>query len=291
MGRSSRGKKGRKKEAEVRSPDRAMPNWALFGLSLLGMGLAGYLTVVSWTGQEVAGCPVGSGCDVVLGSQWGKLLGLPTSFWGFLTYLGLAAIAFVKKSHSHWRWAWGLSIFGLLYSLYLTTISFVKLEAACPYCLTSATLMAVILGVVTYQRPAELPVPSYRQWLIQASAGSAVLVLALHLIFYSGLGSSKATEEIPQLQALAEHLTNAGAKFYGAFWCPHCEDQKAMFGASVHRLPYIECSPGGRRAPQASVCNAAGIRSYPTWFINGRRYEGAHSLKRLAQLSGFKGEL
>jgi glutaredoxin len=151
--------------------------------------------------------------------------------------------------------------------------------------------MAVILGAVTCQKPGELPGPSYRPWLIQASTGSAVLVLAVHLVFYSGLGSSKATEEMPRLQALAEHLTQAGAKFYGAYWCPHCEDQKAMFGASAHRLPYIECSPGGRRTPQASVCNAAKVRSYPTWFINGRRHEGAYSLRRLAQLSGFKGEL
>ncbi|MFM7713642.1 MAG: hypothetical protein ACKO7A_13315, partial [Microcystis sp.] len=30
--------------------------------------------------------------------------------------------------------------------------------------------------------------------------------------------------------ALAKHLKAIGAKEYGAFWCPHCYDQKQLFG-------------------------------------------------------------
>ncbi len=29
---------------------------------------------------------------------------------------------------------------------------------------------------------------------------------------------------------LAQHLKQTEAKFYGAFWCPHCHDQKQLFG-------------------------------------------------------------
>ncbi len=291
MGKSSRGKKAGKNESLDKTATRPIPNWPLLGLALIGMGLAGYLTVVGWTGQEVAGCPVGSGCDIVLGSRWSKLLGLPISFWGFLTYLGLGATAFIRQSYTHWRLAWGLSLFGLLFSVYLTTISLVVLEATCPYCITSAAIMAAILATASTQRPRDLPVMSLRPWLLKVSAASVVLVAAVHLFFYSGAWKNNDTVENPQIQTLAEHLTKIGAKFYGAYWCPHCEDQKDMFGASVHRLPYIECSPGGRRSPQAAKCRVARIRSYPTWFINGRRYEGAYSLRELAEFSGFKGDL
>jgi uncharacterized membrane protein len=292
MSKASRGKKAKKKESSTRIATRPIPNWPLLGLALIGMGVAGYLTVVSWTGQEVAGCPVGSGCDIVLGSRWSKLLGLPTSIWGLLTFLGLAATAFIRQSYTHWKLAWGLSLFGLLYSVYLTTISLVVLEATCPYCLTSAAIMAAILATVSYQRPSDLPTKSFRPWLLQATVGSVVLVTAVHLFFYSGAwGKQDTIVENPKSQALAEHLAKTGAKFYGAYWCPACENQKAMFGASAHRLPYIECSPGGRRVPQASQCRSARIRSYPTWFINGLRYEGAYSLRQLAQLSRFKGDL
>lgn len=64
----------------------------------------------------------------------------------------------------------------------------------------------------------------------------------------------------------AQCLGEKGATFYGAFWCPHCQNQKAMFGKSAKLLPYVECStPDGRG--QLQVCDDVGIRTYPTWFF------------------------
>ena len=52
--------------------------------------------------------------------------------------------------------------------------------------------------------------------------------------------------------------------FYGAFWCPHCQNQKARFGKSAKYLPYVECStPDGQS--QLQICTDAGITTYPTW--------------------------
>lgn len=69
-----------------------------------------------------------------------------------------------------------------------------------------------------------------------------------------------------KLDAFAKCITDSGAKFYGAFWCPHCQRQKARFGASAHLLPYIECStPDGQS--QTQVCNDKGIQTYPTWYF------------------------
>jgi len=77
-------------------------------------------------------------------------------------------------------------------------------------------------------------------------------------------------------------LEEEGAVFYGAFWCPHCADQKAEFGRSANKIPYTECStPDGRS--QLEVCNEAGIESYPTWeFADGERVSGVLSLEELA---------
>lgn len=291
MGRASKGKKKQKKETVERSLVRSAPNWPLLALALIGMGLTGYLTLIAWTGQGVVGCPVGSDCDVVLNSRWSKLLGLPVSFWGLLGYSSLAAIALTRQADTQWKLAWVFSLFGVLYSAYLTTFSIVELEATCPYCLTSAGLFLAIFATTTYQRPKELKGFSWTPWLAKTASGTVALLLAIHLAFYSGFAGKPEGKEDPWTLALAEHLTKVGAKFYGAYWCPHCKDQKEMFGASAHRLPYIECSPGGRRAPQANRCRTAGIRSYPTWIINGRRYVGALTPTRLAEYSGFKGNL
>ena len=86
-----------------------------------------------------------------------------------------------------------------------------------------------------------------------------------------------------KLDGLATCIKDSGAKFYGAFWCPHCQATKAMFGSSAKLLPYIECSnPDGQS--QNAVCNAAGIESYPTWeFKDGSRISGEQTLQTLAE--------
>ena len=64
--------------------------------------------------------------------------------------------------------------------------------------------------------------------------------------------------------AFATCIAKSGATFYGAFWCPHCQAEKARFGSSAHLLPYVECSnPDGQG--QNQTCNDKKIQSYPTW--------------------------
>lgn len=64
----------------------------------------------------------------------------------------------------------------------------------------------------------------------------------------------------------AKALTASGVEFYGAFWCPHCQAQKALFGTSKKYLPYIECSKPDQKPTQA--CLDKKIESYPTWIFN-----------------------
>ena len=78
---------------------------------------------------------------------------------------------------------------------------------------------------------------------------------------------------------------------FGAYWCPHCHDQKQLFGQqAVQELIYVECAPDGRNA-EPSVCQAQGdnLTGYPTWEINGEFYSGTQSLEQLADASGYDG--
>lgn len=88
------------------------------------------------------------------------------------------------------------------------------------------------------------------------------------------------------LDSFAKCLTDSGAKFYGASWCPHCKDQKEMFGSSIQYIPYIECSNEEATA-QLQVCTDAKIEGYPTWvFADGTRQSGAIPLSQLAEKTG-----
>ncbi|HEX6172590.1 MAG TPA: vitamin K epoxide reductase family protein [Candidatus Binatia bacterium] len=269
------------------STAKQQPNWPILALAISGMLLSGYLTYSAWQGQSVAGCTVGSACDIVLNSRWSKLLGIPISFWGFLTYALLAAIAWNKTTPSQWKMAWTVTIIGVLYSLYLTGVSLIVLDSACPYCLTSLGLMTAIFAVLLTRRPAKMPGFSWGPWLGKTAGAAVLIIIVLHL-HYSGYIGKTAGPEDPWIRGLVEHLAKTDAKFYGASWCPHCTEQKELFGPSSSRVPYIECSPGGPRAPQAQACNDAGIKSYPTWIINGQRYSGIQSLDSLAQYSDYK---
>jgi len=81
-------------------------------------------------------------------------------------------------------------------------------------------------------------------------------------------------------------LKDKGALFYGAFWCTHCQSQKALFGSSKRYLPYIECSTPDSQG-QLQVCKDQQIAVYPTWkFTDGSKVEGELSLRELADKTG-----
>jgi uncharacterized membrane protein len=268
---------------------RSGPNWPLLALSGLGIALTAYLSWTSLTGSAPQGCSAGGGCEVVLTSRWATLLGLPTALWGLFAYVGLAAIAFVRRADLHWSYAWTAAFFGVCYSVYLTVVSLTILGSTCPYCLTSLALMTATLALVVTQRPGEMARRSWLGLVAGRAALAGVAILFLHANYVAPQAEDLGPED-PKIRALAEHLDDEGALFYGASWCPHCQEQKRLFGASVGRLPYIECSPAGPNTPQAPSCSSAGIKSYPTWVINGRVFAGeVMSLARLANESGFSG--
>ena len=111
-------------------------------------------------------------------------------------------------------------------------------------------------------------------WLIVA----AVVVLIVFLVYWINRSAP--------LDALAKCIDESGAKFYGAFWCPHCQATKAMFGRSARFLPYVECSTRDGRS-QLSACSEKGVTQYPTWdFADGSREVGELTLEKLASKTG-----
>ncbi len=86
-----------------------------------------------------------------------------------------------------------------------------------------------------------------------------------------------------KLDTFASCLADSGTTYYGAFWCPNCKNQEALFGRSARLLPRVECStPDGRG--QLQVCQDAGIKGYPTWeFADGTRESGTQTLELLSK--------
>lgn len=268
---------------------RPKPDAWVLALAALGMLLTGYLTVAAWGGDAPAFCAQGGGCDVVQGSRWSSLFGLPLALWGFGLYalIGLAAVTGSAPA-ARWRRLSRLTLLGLAISVYLTAVGIVALDATCGWCLASLATMAALFARVHLRRPgAPSAGGTWASWWLGNGLLALGVVAALQVVLGGVLDRRP---ENPRVAALVDHLDQIGARYYGASWCGSCARQTRMFGASASRLPYVECSPQGRGGPVARECVAAGVSSYPSWEINGLVYPGIHAPEELAGLSGFAWE-
>lgn len=109
-----------------------------------------------------------------------------------------------------------------------------------------------------------------------------------------GVGWSITTTSGQAELSLAKHLVNIGAKEYVAWWCPHCHEQKLLFGKEAYQIINdnikVECDKRGLNA-HPDWCKAAKVPGVPTWVINGHQYSGVQNLKELAKASGYKGDM
>jgi hypothetical protein len=84
----------------------------------------------------------------------------------------------------------------------------------------------------------------------------------------------------------AQCLAAKQAKMYGLYYCPHCLDQKEMFGDAFHYVPYVECAVKGT-SEEAAECKIAGVKLFPSWqFGTEKPHEGVLSLEALSDKTG-----
>jgi thiol-disulfide isomerase/thioredoxin len=109
-----------------------------------------------------------------------------------------------------------------------------------------------------------------------------VVIIIVGLIAVRQFSDAPSSERTTTYDAFAQCLKDAGAKFYGAFWCPHCKEQKDLFENSL-KVPYIECStPDGKGVNQ--ICVDEGVTGYPYWkFSDGSVLESVQKLSTLAE--------
>lgn len=252
-------------------------------LALAGMVVSGYLTVLHFSGSEAL-CVAGSGCNIVQESAYAAIAGVPVALVGFVGY-GVILAAAVQWFHLQNRGLvlYTLALAGFVFSAYLTFVELFVVRAVCPYCLLSQGLITGILVLLLVPRPVRQGLPLRRYQGL--TMGVLVAVLAGSVLLQWNASASVEDEPTSFATTLAKHLTATGASMYGAYWCPACATQKALFGDAFRHVRYVECDPKGKDA-NPFLCAQKGIRAYPTWEIGGRLYEGVFPLQQLAQLSG-----
>lgn len=118
-------------------------------LSVLGLIVAGYLTFVEVTEVEAVCGPIGN-CNSVQQSPYALLFGF--LHMGILGLFGYFAILFgwVLKKFGPETWhdgltilIWGMALFGVIFSIYLTYLEPFVIGATCMWCIASAIIITL----------------------------------------------------------------------------------------------------------------------------------------------------
>lgn len=265
-------------------------------LSALGVILSLYLTYIHFSESSAAFCAAGTDCDTVRQSGFSTILGVPVAAIGVIGYSVILIVSLIAiKKRTKWLLLYILALAGFIFSAYLTYLELFIIKAICMYCIFSATLMTGIFIALIYAKSEYHPKLSASYIMVLSLAVAATVILGAALVQaekfgVSGSPTTELSEPADSFQSgLAMYMAEHGAVMYGSYKCPHCSQQKQMFGDAFKYIKYVECNPKGENA-NPSLCLAKGIMNYPTWEIDGRFYEGAMPLEQLSAISGYDGK-
>ena len=120
---------------------------ALFCLA--GLADATYLSVIAFTG-ETAACSGQAGCFEVLGSKYARFVGVPVAAFGALGYFTAFTFAiFAAFSYKRAARFFALTVCLLFAAtLWFLYVQAFLLHAYCRYCLFSAAITFLLMGLV-----------------------------------------------------------------------------------------------------------------------------------------------
>lgn len=122
-------------------------------LVLIGLGISGYLSYSKLTETPTV-CSESGGfnCEIVQGSVYSKLAGIPIAYLGFLTYVALGALLLLENRVPFLQdygitLVFGITLFAFLFSMWLVYLQAFRLEAFCIWCLGHEVTMTILFIV------------------------------------------------------------------------------------------------------------------------------------------------
>ncbi|HKY78450.1 MAG TPA: vitamin K epoxide reductase family protein [Anaerolineales bacterium] len=120
----------------------------LVGLSLIGLVDSIYLTYVKLVSSGL--CVAGEGCEIVNSSIYSQINGIPVAALGAVAYASMLVVLLLEDRVNFIEFnspliVFGMSLFGVLYSAYLTYLEIYVIRAICLFCVLSAVVLSIML--------------------------------------------------------------------------------------------------------------------------------------------------
>ncbi len=112
------------------------PGLILAALDLVGLAIAGYLSIVELAGG-VPACGVLKGCEEVARSEYSRIAGVPVALFGVglsMLLFGLAIAWWRADGRALLLAHYGLSLVGVLFEAYFTYLQVAVIGAVCIWC-------------------------------------------------------------------------------------------------------------------------------------------------------------
>jgi uncharacterized membrane protein len=185
-------------------PDRKLAIGIVM-VSIVALGITGYLGGIALNSSKIAGCSGGSifDCNDVINSRWSRWIGIPVSFLAFGMYATLFASVIIgsviQVSDRTRQIAWSLVVvMGLSAgwaAIWFTSLQIFVLKHLCTYCLAAHSCGLVIAGLLLWNRPL---------------GGHAIKSLSIASFFSLGLLVSGQLMFKPVTYKVIEHQVPAG---------------------------------------------------------------------------------
>ena len=297
---------------------------AMGTIASIGALETAYLAFNKLAGTTPELCGTDGDCSSVLTGPYSVVPGteIPISAIGFLAYTTVILLSFgpvlqnQTDDDDNRILLTALTSTMAVFSVFLMTLLFGVLKQSCPFCILSAVL-SISLAKLSWLGGA-LPEKRSKDGVFASVAGGLTAFVAATVLFvnndlpsnfnYAGelLDASTSSSSTASLLAsgqqrgqapppisttsssraleLAQELQQQDTRFFGAFWCSHCFDQKEALGKeAMAKIPYIECSRDGLDS-QTALCKEKDVPGYPTWEINGKLYPGERDLDELEKI-------
>ena len=295
--------------------DLKLPKIIIAIFSTIGIVDTGAITLKKWGLFSSLSCPgITNGCEKVLNSPWGTLfnneqINIPLSFAGFLAYLLILILSvslstnLISPKERLSKFAWWLifliSCASTVFSFLLIYLMIFKIEEYCFFCILSAILSLSIFIISMIGGKFESREPMiFRGFIVSVSVLLGGLIWSTNVDPSNAINISSPSEKVSpaittsssiQKIEFARFLKDNNIVMYSAYWCPHCHDQKLMFGKeAVKEFKVVECAQDGKDN-QYKLCQTKRIEGFPSWEINGEIYSGTRDLNDLAIMTGYQG--
>ena len=120
-------------------------------LTVVGLGVASYLTYIHYAGIKPLCGRNGGGCEIVQTSEYSKLVGVPVALIGLIGYVAILASLLAPENETTRFATVGFTVVGFGFSAYLTYRELFSIHHICEWCVSSAVIVTVLMCLAIWR--------------------------------------------------------------------------------------------------------------------------------------------